>query len=72
MTTIEEIRAITKSNQLNIDQALKQIEDRANHGESCAMFLNLSECAFQELFQRGFMLSKFIDPIGLNVVKVEW
>ena len=72
MTTIEKIRAITKSNQLNIDQALKHIEDRANQGESCALFSNLSEGAFQELFECGFRLSKFIDQIGMNVIKVEW
>lgn len=72
MKTIEEIREITKSHQITVNQALEDIECTANHGQSTCVFPNLSEDAFQELFRRGFKLSKFIDSMGIDVVRVEW
>lgn len=72
MKTIEEIRAITKSKQLDINQALEQIECCANGGNSWCMFHNLSEDAFQELFRIGFKLSKFVDHIGVELIRIEW
>lgn len=72
MKTIEKIREITKSKQFNTNQALEQIECTANNGDSYCLFRNLSENAFQELLRSGFKLSKFIDPFGVELIKVEW
>lgn len=36
------------------------------------MFDNMNNDTLQRLFDLGYRVSKFTDPIGLEVTKIEW
>lgn len=73
MKTITEIREITKSNQILLDEALSHIEHQAEQGYSCCLFSNLSEENFIRLINYyGYKGSTFLDPMNIPMKKIEW
>lgn len=72
MRKIDEIRTITRENQLTVEQALSSIERCAKSGESECLFRNINKDTTIKLMELGFKASIFVDVCGTSVIKVEW
>lgn len=67
-----EARKITDQNGISLTEALKRIEGQAKIGVSCVMFDNMNPDTLQRLFDLGYRVSKFTDPVGFELTKIEW
>lgn len=68
----EEAKRLTEQNQLNLDKALKFIDEAAKRGESMCIFSNLHADTFNRLFDLGYTVSKVTDPMGYRFIRIEW
>lgn len=69
---IEQIRQLTKDNQIDYDKAKKAIEDSAKQGFNWCNFSSLSMEARDRLLVEGFCISINTDPFGVIVTKISW
>lgn len=67
-----EAKRITEQNGVSLTDALKRVEDQAKRGANIVMFDNMNNDTLQQLFDLGYRVSKFTDPMGLEVTRIEW
>lgn len=67
-----EARKMTEQNQLSLTDALKMIEGEAKRGGKMCMFHNLHSDTFTRLLELGYKVSKHIDPMGMELDRIEW
>lgn len=67
-----EAREITEQNQLSLTDALKTIGEEAKRGGKMCVFHNLHYDTFSRLLSLGYRVSKHIDPIGVELDRIEW
>lgn len=67
-----EARRITEQNQLSLTDALDTIANQAKCGVKICMFANLHQDTLYRLLELGYKVSKHIDPMGMEVDRIEW
>lgn len=67
-----EARKLTEENQMSLTDAIKSIEASAKRGDKMCLFPNLHQDTLYRLIGMGYKISKFTDPMGLEVDRIEW
>lgn len=67
-----EARHISEQKQLTVTKAMETISDDAHSGRTMSLFFNLHQDTITYLLKYGYKISKHTDPVGLEVIRVEW
>ena len=67
-----EARKLTDQNGVSLTEVLEQIKKQAERGASAVFYDNMNPDTLQRLFDLGYRCSKFTDPMGIEMTRLEW
>ncbi|MBF0577727.1 hypothetical protein [Dysgonomonas sp. GY617] len=67
-----EARKITEQYGVSLTEVLDQIKKQEERGASSVFYDNMNPDTLQRLFELGYRVSKFTDPMGVTMTRVEW
>jgi len=68
-----EAKRISEENEVSLEEIFKQIEQSAsNRNRHCVLFSYVSPSKIGEIISEGYKVSQFTDPMGMDLIKIEW
>jgi len=68
-----EARRLSQEKEISLEEIFKQVKGSASQGNRyCIIFGYVPHLKIAQIISDGYKVSQFTDPMGVDLIKIEW